>query len=235
MAEYRRCTKCKIDVANDLSNCPLCGKYLLNESKNEKIEVNKYSFPVYSMNDIFRAKWVNIIRIFFWLAGGICLLVNLIFKTTPYYFPYVITGLTMVMRVFIAPFSKKESYLKSITTASIVLSLFLIFVDAYDSYTLGTVFGWGMSYSAPLLLAATVVASSIICLSSRRYEIDMMKSVCILMIYSIIYFLVVMFAFPDLALWPSLVFMLVSIGWFLVLQTIKRNILWKELRKNFHI
>ena len=235
MAEYRKCKNCCLDVSSDLSNCPLCGKYLLNETIGEKAEKNKYSFPVYSMNEIYRTKWVNIIRIFFWLIGGICLLINLIFKTTPFYFPYVITALVMIMRVFIAPFSKKESYLKSITTASIVLSLFLIFVDAYDSYMLGTLFGWAMSYSSPLLLASTVIASSIICLSSRRYEIDMMKSVSILMMYSIIYFFVVIFAFPALALWPSLVFMSVSICWFLILQTIKRNILWKELRKNFHI
>jgi len=235
MTQYRKCVKCKVDVSGDLSNCPLCGKYLLNEEKDEKSEKNKYSFPIYSMNEIYRAKWVNIIRILFWLIGGICLLVNLIFKTTPYFFPYVITALVMIMRVFIAPFSKKESYTKNITTASIVISLFLIFVDAYDSYMIGTLFGWAMSYSAPLLLSATVLASSIICIVNKRHELDMMKSVGILMVYSIIYFLVVMFAFPDLALWPSLVFMSVAVGWFLILQTIKRNILWKELRKNFHI
>ena len=235
MAEFRKCKNCNIEVSSDLSNCPLCGKYLLDESIGEKPEKNKYSFPTYSMNDIYRTKWVNIIRIFFWLIGGFVLFVNLIFKTTPYYFPYVITALVMIMRVFIAPFSKKESYLKSITTASIILSLFLIFVDAYDSYTFKTTFGWAMSYSAPLLLSAIVIASSIICLSSKRYEVDMLKSVSILMIYSIIYFLLVMLAFKELALWPSLVFMLVSMGWFLILQTIKRNTLWKELRKNFHI
>ena len=235
MEQYNKCKNCNVQVSSDLSNCPLCGKYVLNDAKKQKTQENKYSFPVYPMKDIARAKWVNIIRVIFWLIGSICLIVNLIFKTKPYFFPYVITALIMIMSVFISPFSKKESYLKNITRASIILSLFLIFIDVYDYYTLGTALGWGISYSAPLLLSAMVITATVICLASKRYELDMMKSISKLMIYSIIYFLVVVLAFRELVVWPSLVFMLVSVGWFLILQTVKRNILWKELAKNFHI
>ena len=65
MEQYRRCNNCNVDISSDLSNCPLCGKYVLNESKKEQPQQNKYSFPIYSMNEIYRAKWVNIIRLFF--------------------------------------------------------------------------------------------------------------------------------------------------------------------------
>ena len=93
METYRKCSNCNVDISSDLANCPLCGKYVLDERKNETVEENKYSYPIYSMKEIHRAKWVNIIRIIFWLLGGISLLVNLIFKTKPYFFPYVITAL----------------------------------------------------------------------------------------------------------------------------------------------
>ena len=235
MEQCRKCKNCNIDVSSDLSNCPLCGKYVLDDSKSEKIKPNKFSFPIYSLNEIYRAKWVNVIRVLFWLIGCICVLVNLIFKTSPYFFPYVIGALVMIMIVFISPFGKKQSYIKNITRASIIISLFLIFIDAYDHLTMNTVFGWGLEYSAPLFLTATVLASSIVCLLSKRHELDTMKHVLVLMIYAIIYFLVVLLAFPQLAVWPSLVFMSVSIGWFAILQIIKRNKLWKELQKNFHI
>jgi len=235
MAHYRKCSHCNVDVSSDLSNCPLCGKYVLNDEKNEEIEKNKYSFPIYSFNEIYRAKWVNIIRTLFWIAGAICLIINLIFKTKPYYFPYVITALVMISAVFVTPFSKKQSYVKNITKSSVIISLFLIFIDAYDYFTMGTTFGWALSYSAPMILSATVLAAAIICIVSRRHEVDMIKSVGWFTIYSVIYFLVVLFAFPELALWPSLVFMSVATGWFLLLQVIKRNLLWKELRKNLHI
>lgn len=233
MELFRKCNNCQVEVSKDLSNCPLCGKYLLKN--NEKIEENKYSFPVYSMSNIYRAKWVNIIRTLFWIAGIISVIVNLIFKTTPYFFPYVITALIMLMTVFIQPLAKKGNYLKSITNSSIILSLFLIFIDVYDHYTIGTTFGWGLSYSAPLLLSVTVISSAIICLVSKRLEVNMMNSVGILMIYSIIYFFIVLLAFPSLVIWPSLVFMFVSTGWFFLLQTIKHNLIWKEIKKNFHI
>ena len=235
MAEFRKCNNCNVDVSSDHANCPLCGKYLLDDKKNQKVKENEYSFPVYSMKEIHRAKWVNILRIMFWLAAVICVIVNLVWKTKPYFFPYVLTGLFVIMRVFVVPFSKKQNYTKQITGAAIIVSLFLIFIDAYDYYTLGTTFGWAMGYTVPFLLSAIVIASAIICLASRRSEVDMLKSVWILMIYSIIYFLIVILAFDNIAVWPRLVFMCVAVGWFLLLQVIKRNILWKELGKNFHI
>lgn len=235
MAEFKKCERCNVDVSRDVSNCPLCGKYLLDDKMGERPETNKYSFPLYSMKDIYRTKWVNIIRILCWLAGIISIIINLIWKTTPYFFPYVITALFVFMTVFIAPFERKKSYAKLITRSSIIVSLFLIFIDAYDYFTLGTRFGWALEYTAPFLLSAIVITSAIICLASRRTEVDMLKNVWVLMIYSIIYFLVVILGFDGLAVWPSLVFMCVSVGWFLLLQVIKRNLLWKELRKNFHL
>jgi len=112
---------------------------------------------------------------------------------------------------------------------------FLIFIDVYDYYTLGTVFGWALSYTVPFLLSATVIAAAIICLVSKRNEFDSMKSVGWLMLYSIIYFLVVLLAFDNLAVWPSLVFMCVAVGWFVLIHVITHNRLWKELGRNFHI
>ena len=85
MAEFRKCAKCNIEVSSDLSNCPLCGKYLLNEKNNEKVAENKYSFPVYSLNQIYRTNWVNLIGLIFLLAGIISIIVNLIWRTTPYF------------------------------------------------------------------------------------------------------------------------------------------------------
>ena len=49
MAQYRKCCNCNVEVSSDLSNCPLCGKYILNDSKKEIVEQNKYSFPIYEM------------------------------------------------------------------------------------------------------------------------------------------------------------------------------------------
>ncbi len=235
MEIYRKCSSCNVDVSSDLSHCPLCGKYLLDDRKNEQTSVNKYSFPRVSMKEVQRAKWINIIRILFWLAAIITTAINLLWETTPYYFPYVIAALFVVMQVFIIPFSQKQRYVKKITWSAILVSLFLIFIDAYDYFTCGTPFGWALIYTVPFLLASIVIASAIICLASRRNEIDMLKSVGILMIYSIIYFLVVILAFDNVALWPSLVFTCVAVGWFLLLQVIKRNLLWKELAKNFHL
>ena len=233
MEPYRKCKHCDVEVSSDLTNCPLCGKYLLGV--NEKPQTNKYSYPIYKMTEIYRNKWVGTVRAMFFVVSIICLIINLIWRTKPFFFPYVWAALIMIMVVFVAPFSKKRSYVRNLTWSSIILSLFLIFIDVYDYYTIGTKFGWALGYAAPFVLAGMTLAAAIICLASKRLEVDMIKSVMILFVYSIIYFCVVIFAFSGMVRWPSLVFMAVSFAWFLLLQVIKRNILWKQLEKDLHL
>ncbi len=234
MEENRYCSSCKVHVSSDLSNCPLCGKYVL--SSGEKIKENKNTYPLYSFKNFQNIKWYNITRGMFWITAIICLIVNLIFPTKPYWYPYVLALLIMVFHVFIEPLKVKVSqYIKELTIMSIVVSLFLIFIDAYNFYTLSTKFGWALVYAGPGIMTASVITSGIICLCSRKYENELLRSVSFLAIFSVVYFLVMFIWFKNLPLWPSLAFMCVSLLAVAVLELFKRNKLIKELQKEFHI
>ena len=234
MEQDRICESCKVSLSGDLSNCPLCGKHI--SPKLKKAEVNNKSYPLYSLKFVQTARWYNIIRALFWLAALISVLTNLYFKTSPYWFPYVLAGLVLVFHAFIEPIkSRVSSYIKNLIIISILVAIFLIFVDAYNYYSFGTPFYWALGYAAPFVMIAGVVATTIISLSSKLYEGDLLRGVSFIAIFSVVYFLVVSLAFKSVVAWPSLTFMCVSIGAVFILQIFKRNKLIKELSREFHI
>lgn len=234
MEQSNFCENCKVKISSDLSNCPLCGKHILKA--DEHIQENRRSYPLYDFAVVNSAKWYNIIRCLFWVIALICTITNLVFKTEPYWFPYVLTALTMIFHGFIAPIKRDvSSYIKSITLTCFIVGMFLIFLDAYNYFTLQTNFGWALSFVAPIVMTCGVVSASIICLSTHIYENQLLRNITFLAIFSIIYFIVKMFAFSWLATWPSLVFMCVSIGFVVILELVKRNRLIKELIKDFHM
>lgn len=234
MDENRVCKNCNVQVSSDLSNCPLCGKYVLKS--NQTITQNKRSFPIYSFKNFQNIKWYNITRGMFWITAIICLLVNLIFPTKPYWFPYVWALLVMVFHVFIVPLKERASeYIKDLLIMSILVSLFLIFIDAYNHFALSTKFGWSITYAGSFIMLASVVAVGFICLFTKLYESALLRNVTFMTIFSILYFLVSFLWFKHLPLWPSLSFMCGSMFVTVVLELFKRNKLIKELKKDFHI
>lgn len=234
MVQDRICENCKVELSSDLSNCPLCGKHI---SQNlPKAKVNKRSFPIYSLKFVQTARWYNMIRAFFWLAAIICVVTNLYFKTTPYWFPYVLAGLVLLFHAFIEPIkSRVSSYIKNLIVICVLVAIFLIFVDAYNYYTLSTTFGWSLGLVAPCVMLAGVIATTLISLTSKIYEGELLRGITLIAIISIVYFIVKIVWFKNLATWPSLVLMCVSVGAVVLLEVVKRNKLIKELSKEFHI
>ena len=234
MEQNNYCDNCKVNVSSDLSNCPLCGKHVIKNG--EQIVTNKNSYPIYNLKFVSTARWYNIIRVFFWIFGVVSVVTNLVFKTEPYWFPYVLGALLMIFNVFIAPIKKTvASYIKNLILMSVLLAIFIIFIDVYNYYTLNKTFGWAIAYVAPLIMTTGVIATAFICLFSRIYESQLLRSVTFIGIFSVAYFLIKLFFFTELATWPSLVFMCVAVGLVFVLEVFKRNKLIKELAKEFHL
>ena len=233
MEQDRFCKYCNVEVSSDLSNCPLCGKHVL---QNNKTEQNKMSYPVYDLKSVQSARWYNIIRVMFWLAGIICVSVNVFLGHSPYWFPYALAGLVMIFHVFIEPVKTNvASYIKSLSIMSVLMAIFVIFIDAYDHYAYSIKFGWALAYAAPFIMIAGVTASGVICLSSKIYEVELLRRVVFLAVISIIYFAIKTIWFKSLPTWPSLTFMCTSVGVVMLLELFKRNKLVKELSREFHL
>lgn len=235
MQDTKKCTRCGVFVAEDLSNCPLCGKFVGDENKS--VEKTKYSYPDYSFKGIVQKnRWVKIVRAFCGLAAFICLVVNLLFKTTPYWFPYALIGIFTFYIIFISPFKGDMArFVKNIKWTSIFISAFFIFIDAYNSETLGATFGWGYAIVVPCVLTTITIVTAIICFCSKSNEMELLSDCLALFVYSVIYFIVKFFAFPFLPTWPSLMYLCVAGGWFVVLEIFKSKKFWRETLKKYHI
>lgn len=228
----RFCSSCKVEVASDLTNCPLCGKYI---AENQKPHENENSYPRYDLKFVQTAKWYNIIRSFFWLAALCCLVINLVQPTKPYWFVYVLAALTMIFYVFIRPIKVNvKSYIKSLTAMSVVVAIFLIFVDWYNHFSFDVKFGWALTYAAPFVMFAGVIAAAIVSFCYKRYENELLRSVVFMGFLSVAYFLIVALCF-NIPLWPSLTFMCTSIGLVVVLELFKRRRIIENLSHEFHI
>ena len=235
MQEIKKCNRCGVFVAEDLSNCPLCGKFVGDEDK--KTEKTKYSYPDYSFKEIVQKnRWVKIVRTLCGLVAFICLIVNLIFTTTPCSFPYALMGIFTFYIIFISPFKGDMArFVKNIKWTSVFIAAFFIFIDAYNHFTINTMFGWGYAIVVPCVLTAITITTAIICFCSKSNEMELLADCLALFVFSIIYFLVKIFAFPDLSTWPSLMYLCVAGGWFVVLEIFKSKKFWKETLKKYHI
>lgn len=231
MEQDRKCPSCKVSLAADLNNCPLCGKFISNS-----IEENKKSYPIYNTSFVVTLAWYGFLRAVFWLAGITCVIVNLIFPSKIYWCLYVLAALLMTFCVFIMPLKVgAKGYIKRLGLISIFVSLFIIFIDVYNHFNFSLRFGWSVSYVAPFVMLAAVIASTLLCFLLKRYEQELLNSVFLMAVVSVLYFLIEIIWFKNLACWPALVLMCSSIGLVIILQLFKRHKLVTQLAREFHL
>lgn len=231
MEQDRKCPNCKVILSSDLNNCPLCGKHI-----DDQKEENKKSYPIYNTSFVVTLAWYAFLRALFVLAGITCVIVNLIFPSNIYWCLYVLAALIMVFCAFIMPLKfGARGYIKRLVLMSIFISVFLIFIDVYNHFNFKVTFGWSLSYVAPFVMLASVIASTILCFLLKRYEKELLNSVCLMAVLSIIYFIIEVTCFKSLACWPALALMCASIGLVIILQLFKRHKLITELSREFHL
>ena len=229
----RKCEDCGVFVSSDLANCPLCGKYVLSDG--EQVQANKFSYPLYNYSNIHRIKALKIARNIIALVCVICVFVNLIFLTNPLWFPYAVVCLFCSYMMFIHPLRIGGSLIKSMVASSGYLSFMLIFIDAYNHLAMQVPFGWAFAIVVPWVMVAVVTICGIIAFTKNKYNVSLGKRLMYIAISSIIYFLVKVLAFKNLPTWPSLVFVCVAVGWWILVLIFKPKTIAKEMKKDFHL
>lgn len=230
----RECSACKVQVSADLSYCPLCGKYLLL-NEGDKIEKKDSSFPDYDYTYINRGKWVRTIKTTFINASLICFLINILFGSKPYWFPYVIASLALLYLTVFLPFKRENNFLQCLVRSAVLCSLFLIFIDFYNYKMWGTIFGWSFVYAAPSVLTAFSIVIGILGLSLRKYDVLHFYASLVMILLSGIYLGLKFLFFETTPAWATLMFVCASVIVSIVLLTFKYKKVLKDMLKRFHI
>lgn len=229
----RFCKSCGVSVSEDLSNCPLCGKYLLKEG--EKTKQTKYSFPQYNYISIAKEKALKIVKNIIFYAIIICVVVNLIFITNPFWFPLAIVPLFCLYMMFIHPFRHGGRFLSKIPATITYASIMLIFIDAYLHLNYHGALGWAIGYVVPLTWFAGILVCAIIGFSDNRLCLSYVRQVPLIVLLSIAYLLIKVFVFKTIATWPSLLFVLGAGAWWVLGASFKKKIFREEMRKDYHL
>ena len=229
----RFCKSCGVSVSEDLSNCPLCGKYILKD--DEKTKLTKSSFPQYNYVSIAKEKAFKIVRNIVFYAIIICVLVNLVFITKPFWFPLAIMPLFCLYMIFIHPFRHGGSFLAKLPSGVAYASLMLIFIDAHCHLCYATKLGWAIGYAVPLSWFAIILTCAIIGFSSNKLCMYYVRQVPIIVIFSVIYLIVKLVFFKDIARWPSLLFVFSAGAWWVLGASFKKKLFKDEMKKDYHI
>lgn len=232
MPQDRICKSCKVEVSSDLSNCPLCGRHIEGGACGE----NPKSYPVYDTSFVITLAWYTFLKSLFLSAAIVCVVVNLIFPSSIYWCLYVLAALLVTFCVFILPLKVgAKQYIKRLNIDSLFISAFIIFIDAYNHFNFGFAFGWSVEYAAPFVMFAAVLCSTIICFCVKRYEGELLTSIAIMAVFSIIYFIIMVTCFRWLSNWASIVLMGTSVGLVIMLRLFKRHKLISQLAREFHV
>ncbi|MBQ7579198.1 MAG: hypothetical protein IJT25_01560 [Clostridia bacterium] len=229
----RFCKNCKLSVSEDLANCPLCGKYLLEE--NDEVHETKFSFPVYDGAIASKEKLLKTVRNLMLIAGLICIIVNLIFTTSPYWFFYPVVSLFCVYMGIIHPFRRNRDFIIRMQFSCFYIMALLIFIDAYTSICFNKSFGWGYALAAPLVYTFVSIVAFILSCTKYKFNMVLAKQSIYVAVLSIIYFAIKVTLFSNLILWPSLVFLCVACGNFILLMFIRAKGVKQEMEKEWHI
>jgi|GEM_PF-4837127 len=229
----RFCKSCGVSVSEDLSNCPLCGKYLLGEAA--QVKATKFSYPQYNFSSIQREKALKIIKNLMIYAGIICILVNLIFITEPLWFPLTVVPLFCLYMIFIHPFRHGGNLIKNMPSAAFFASVMLIFIDAYNALCYHTVFGWAFAYAVPMLWVAVIAVCAIVSFCSSNYASYIARQMPVIAILSVVYLIIKLVYFTKVARWPSLVWVCVALAWLIFALSFRKKFFADGLKKDYHI
>ena len=219
------CDKCKVDIADNINNCPLCGRDLDNKAETQ-------SFVCYPDNKIWINKRNLLVKILFWVSiigTGISIFLELLLFHKLWYNWYVITGEVLFLIDFVAPLKFKWSYSAITLIVSITISLYILFLELFTHS-----FGWGLNYAIPLfLLFSTLYTTSTII--TRNYYKGYDFVVCLMVLAILCTALFIYNILTTAVFWPALVAFLTSVTCFVGFLIFRFKKVKAQIEKKFFI
>src|SRR5574344_885147 len=224
----RFCDKCKVNIADELNNCPLCGRDI-SLKKNEE---TSQSFLCYPDNKIWVDKRNFALKIVLWsviFATLLSCFAEIFLLKTFHYNFYVLTGLFLFIFDIILPLKNHWSFASVSTVAGVSICLYILFIELFTN-----TFGWGLNYAIPFgLLFMSIYSTTIIFVRNYYQGIEFVISLLIFSILSIAVFLYNTFSAG--VVWRSLVSFLTSLTCFIFFLCFKFKRVKQAFKKSFFI
>ena len=219
------CDKCNVDIADDINNCPLCGRDLENKSETE-------SFKCYPDNKIWISKRNLLVKSLFWftiIGVIISVFLELLFFNRLWYNWYVITGEALFLINVVAPLKFRWSFSAISLIVSITICLYVLFLELFTNS-----FGWGLNYAIPMFLLFCTLYTTMIIVTRNYYQgYDFVVCLLVLAILSVALFLYNILS--GGIVWPALVAFLTSVTCFISFLIFRFKKVKGQIEKKFFI
>lgn len=221
----KHCSKCDINIADNINNCPLCGKDLHQPEQEQ-------SFCCYPNNKIWhhnRNFTINLLLIIVLIGTALCLAVDLFINRTISFTWYTISGCILFIIDIYLPIKKQWSFATISTIVGLSVGCYILFIELFT----GT-FGWGVNYAIPFFLLFMCLYSTIIVFIRNYYKgLEFVLpliifTICVTVVFIVNYCL-------NFVIWPSFAVFLTSVTLLILVIIFKRKKVKQELSKSFFV
>lgn len=220
----KRCEKCKVQVAGERKNCPLCQGPLSGESDGSR-EVFPKIPTIYKQYSLF----FRILILVSIIAAVISVTINFMIPESGWWSVFVVAGIGCMWLSLAFSVRKRRNIPKNMLYQVVILSL----VSALWDWLTGW-HGWSVDYVVPIVCVAAMIAMAIVAQVMHLDISDLMIYFCIGALFGIVP-LVFYFTGSLTVIYPSLICVAGSIISLAALMVFQGRAMRAELRRRLHL
>ena len=198
------CDECQVKVETSGTKCVLCGTELRIQRPDDFAPL----YPPMNSGGKPKSSFTPLAKIFIFLslvAGGICILINILLWQGFAWSLIVVGGITIGWVLIGIPLTENMNLNLMLIFQMICVQIFIVLVDINLGFQ-----GWSLDYVYPLLFIAIAVAVAVFTIIHRMAWRDFLFTVVIMAIYGLSPLIFIAVGLINV-LWPSYAAVLVSI------------------------
>ena len=216
-----KCIQCNVEVQSTEMKCPLCQ----NPVTGEMEPVFPYIAPdIRNHNLIF--KIITILGLF---ASGVCLFINLVFKTKVFFSLYVFLSFLYLIGFLYITIKKRENPCRVIINLDTITVFFFFFFYALNGWH-----KWSITFVLPIVLSISVITMAIMSFAGRLLIEDFLGYFLLTILYGLIPLVLMLSGLVSVVI-PSFICLVISFFFLLFLSIFEGKNMKTELKRRLHL
>lgn len=217
------CNNCKVHVAGNRKNCPLCQGILAGEKYQDEV-FPKISF-VYREHSLF-FKVMLLVSI---VIASVSAAINILLPQGGAWSLFILGGLVSVWASIITAINKRNNIPKNIVYQVMVISVIATIWDFLTGWK-----GWSITYVIPFVCFSAMASMAVISKVRRLYAEDYILYIIIDGLFGLVQ-IVFIFTGGLSVLYPSLICIVTSIVSLSKILIFEEKILQAEIKRRLHL
>ncbi len=217
------CNSCKVNVAGNRKNCPLCQETLKGDKHEDEV-FPRISF-VYKEHGLF-FKIMLLVSI---IIASISVSVNILLPQSGAWSLFVLGGLGSVWVSMISAINKRNNIPKNIVYQVMIISIIAIIWDFLTRWK-----GWSITYVIPFVCFFAMISMAIISNVRKLYTEDYILYIIIDGLFGLVQ-IIFIFTGGLTALYPSLICIVTSIISLATILIFEDKKLLSEIKRRLHL